>query len=69
MKQIVYKNLDRDFVLKVVEASTSIIDFSKRIGCNSRDGIRLSRLRELEKSLNISIIEPLRKHRRAKLDE
>lgn len=47
----------------------SIMDFSKKLGCNSRDGIRLSRLLELEKALNVSIVEPLRKHRRNKLDE
>ena len=69
MKQIRYKNLDRDFVIRAVEVSTSIVDFSKRIGCNSRDGIRLSRLRELEKALNISIVEPLRKQRRDKLNK
>jgi hypothetical protein len=48
-------------VAEAVKVSTSIMDFSRQIGCDSRDGIRLSRLRELEKALNISIVEPLRK--------
>ena len=69
MSKIYYKNLNRDFVVKAVETSTSIMDFSKKLGCNSRDGIRLSRLLELEKALNVSIVEPLRKQRRNKLDE